>query len=116
MTEEKTKELNTQTVSEKIVRRVCTECGISANVLTCLHKYGHPPEKLCSTVSTFHEGICDVCEQKKQVTEPRDFYHPNFELLKQYIGQFSIVMFKTVPTDGDTITIDKMRATFKPVV
>lgn len=61
---------------------VCSDCGIEANRLTCLAKYGKEPLKKCFDVSTFHDGTCDVCGKYTSVTEPRDFFDPDFELLK----------------------------------
>lgn len=70
-----------QCVCEKGSSGVCAECGISANVLTCLKKFGKRPNKLCYSVSTYHEGKCDICGESKQVTEARDFFCPDFTLL-----------------------------------
>lgn len=67
----------------KKITNVCRECGVTANVLTCLEKYGKPPLTLAYSGSTFHKGICDVCRQKKHVTEARDFFHPNFSLIEK---------------------------------
>lgn len=64
-----------------IIRTVCAECGITANVLTCLKRYGQPPLNLAYSVSTYHEGECDFCHSKKQVTEARDFFFPDFSLI-----------------------------------
>lgn len=64
------------------IRHVCGECGISANVLTCLYRYGAPPKQLASTVSTYHKGTCDFCKEEKNVTEVRDFFYPDFGLLE----------------------------------
>lgn len=44
---------------------VCAECGLKAS--------GRH-----AGVATWHEDVCDVCGQKKTVTEPRDFGYPNF--------------------------------------
>lgn len=65
-------------------KQVCAECGISANVLTCLEKYGERPKQLCYSVSTYHKGTCLYCFEEKQVTEPRDFFYPDFKLLTEY--------------------------------
>lgn len=46
---------------------VCFKCGINAS------------NGKSFTVSTYHEGKCDVCGKIKSVTEPRDFYHPKFD-------------------------------------
>jgi hypothetical protein len=59
----------------------CSPCGISANVLTCLKKYGHRPNQLCFSVSTWHKGVCAACGEEAMVTEERDFFYPDFELL-----------------------------------
>lgn len=63
---------------------VCTQCGISANVLTCLEKYGMPPLKLAFDVSTFHLAECDYCGIRRHVTEIRDFFYPDFSLLEKF--------------------------------
>ena len=71
------------------VTGVCRECGISANVLTCLKKFGQRPMQLAFSVSTFHTSTCDVCGSKDvPVTEPRDFFHPDFSLLADAREQF----------------------------
>lgn len=70
---------------KKEIYKVCVECGVAANVLTCIKKYGMPPKKLCFDVSTFHTNTCDFCKQDKYVTEPRDFFYPDFKLLKSVI-------------------------------
>lgn len=46
---------------------VCYECGIKAS---------KGKSYVCST---YHDGICDVCGEEKSVTEPRDFFYPDFE-------------------------------------
>lgn len=63
------------------IRQVCAPCGISANVTTCLYKYGMPPKQLAFSVSTFHVGTCDWCGEEKPVTEVRDFFYPDFNFL-----------------------------------
>lgn len=63
------------------VLAVCTPCGITANYLTCLDIYGQPPKKFQFSVSTYHEGVCGVCGKETTVTEPRDFFYPNFKLI-----------------------------------
>lgn len=70
------------------VHHVCRECGISANVLTCIKKYGRPPLQLAFTVSTFHKGVCDFCREEKDITETRDFFYPDFELIVKYANRF----------------------------
>ncbi len=65
----------------KEITKVCSDCGIEANRLTCLKKYGSEPKKKCFDISTFHTDECDVCGEVKSVTEPRDYFHPDFSLL-----------------------------------
>lgn len=64
------------------IREVCDKCGIEANRLTCLKKYGKEPLKPKFDVSTYHDGICDVCWEYRPITEVRDFFDPDFSLLK----------------------------------
>ena len=68
------------------INNVCVECGISANVLTCLNKYGMPPKKLSFAISTFHKAKCGYCGKIKEVTEVRDFFYPDFSLLAKFIN------------------------------
>jgi len=65
------------------IHGVCRECGISANVLTCLKRYGRRPDKLCYSVSTSGKGICDCCGKRDYKTAVRDFFHPDFSLLEK---------------------------------
>lgn len=52
---------------------VCYDCGMKAR--------GKPlPAWACPT---YHEGKCDVCEETKDVTEPRDFGYPEFKVGKK---------------------------------
>lgn len=69
------------------INKVCSACGITANYLTCLKKYGKPPIKPAFDVSTYHIGVCDVCGHERMVTEPRDFFYPNFDLIIKKIKQ-----------------------------
>jgi len=66
------------------IHNVCGECGISANVLTCLKKYGKPPKKLRFDISTMHTGKCDYCGEEKSITEVRDYFYGDFNLLKNF--------------------------------
>ena len=73
---------------QESISNVCYECGVSANVLTCLKKYGMPPKKLCFDVSTYSLGYkCDYCGKKKDTTEVRDFFYPDFSLLAKFKKQ-----------------------------
>lgn len=67
---------------------VCAPCGISANVLTCLHKYGRRPNRVAFDVSTSHMGKCDFCGEERLVTQTRDFFYPDFGLLKKVQDSF----------------------------
>lgn len=49
---------------------VCQECGEKAS------------KGKQKTISTWHEGKCDVCGETKSVTEPRDFYYPKFQFFE----------------------------------
>lgn len=69
----------------KPIDNVCTPCGVSANVLTCLKKYKDRPKKLCFQVSTFHDAECDFCGEVTGVTQVRDFFYPDFSLLAKKI-------------------------------
>lgn len=68
---------------ENKIYNVCNDCGIEANRLTCLKKYGKEPKQSKFRISTYHKGRCDVCGKKKSVTEARDFFYPDFSLLKR---------------------------------
>lgn len=60
---------------------VCYKCGVKANILTCLQRYGNFPLKWSFEISTWHTDICDVCGKHDDVTQARDFFHPDFKLL-----------------------------------
>lgn len=63
------------------IKEVCDSCGIEANRLTCLKKYGQEPLKEKFSVSTYHVGRCQACGKRKWVTEIRDYFYPDFSLL-----------------------------------
>ncbi len=44
------------------VEWICVECA---------HMYGG--KQSMDNVATYHEGVCDVCDKIKAVTEPRNF-------------------------------------------
>lgn len=84
--------LNCQEVYEKKIMKtndeihwVCDPCGYTANYLTCLKQYGQPPKQKKSTVSTYHQNDCHVCGEYTSVTESRDFYYPDFQLILKKI-------------------------------
>jgi len=63
---------------------VCRQCGLAGNTLTCLVKYGELPKQASFSVSTMHEGICDICLRTNvPVCEDRDCYYPNWNLLQK---------------------------------
>jgi len=66
----------------KEILNVCDKCGIEANRLTCLKKYGKEPLKPKFSISTYHRAKCDCCGENAMVTEVRDFFYPDFSLLK----------------------------------
>lgn len=67
------------------IHGVCYECGVTANVLTCLKEYGHPPKQLSFSISTYHKGRCDFCHDEKDITEARDFFYGDFSLIQQVV-------------------------------
>jgi hypothetical protein len=69
------------------INQVCSDCGRAANYLTCWKKYGGSPTKPCFDVSTYHLATCDFCGQKRHVTESRDFFYPDFELLRKVVDK-----------------------------
>jgi hypothetical protein len=71
---------------DKEIKQACNDCGIEANRLTCLRKYGAEPKQKKFSVSTYHEGKCGACGEVKMVTESRDFFHPDFSLLTRRRG------------------------------
>jgi len=70
---------------KKEIHSVCRECGVTANVLTCLQRYNKPPSKLYFNVSTVSMGnACDYCGKKGEgVTSVRDYFYPDFKLIKK---------------------------------
>lgn len=60
---------------------ICFPCGVTANYLTCLRKYGQAPLRAAFEISTFHTGICGVCGHEAHVTEERDYFYPDFTLI-----------------------------------
>ena len=67
----------------KRINYVCDDCGKLANRLTCLKKYGQEPTKIKFHCSTYHQGVCDYCGKSKPITEVRDFFYPDFSLIKE---------------------------------
>ena len=71
------------------IKKSCWECGVTANVLTCLKKYGRPPKQVAYTVSTYHKGTCDFCKEEKDITETRDFFYPDYSLIASTVSTFT---------------------------
>jgi hypothetical protein len=46
---------------------VCSDCGLKAS------------KGKCFSMSCYHSNTCDVCQEVKAVTQPRDFYYPKFK-------------------------------------
>lgn len=67
---------------------VCDSCGIAANVLDCLKRFGRPPRRTKVTISTYYAGICAICKKSAAITEQRDFFYPNFDLLLKEMKKF----------------------------
>lgn len=59
------------------VFKVCNECGKHA--LTLPENKG----KYQYSISTWHTAVCDICGERKPVTEPRDFMYPVFERIEK---------------------------------
>lgn len=70
------------------IHNVCSPCGITANYLTCLKRYGRPPKKKAYEISTFHKADCDMCGESTHVTEVRDFFHPDFSLITNLMQKY----------------------------
>lgn len=57
------------------IDHVCNDCGKAAL------KLPENKHKKQFEVSTFYTRVCDVCQERKPVTETRDFMFPVFEVL-----------------------------------
>ena len=83
-------------MTNKEIHEVCAPCGVSANVLTCLKKFGRAPLKLAFDVSTFRKGECPICGEKDvYLTEVRDFFNPDFSLLTKAMHKACKKIIKT---------------------
>lgn len=76
--------LEKASMKSKDIYHVCSRCGTMAHVATDLAK-GVPFERIkpCYEVSTFHWGLCDCCGLDTYVTEVRDFFYPDFDLINK---------------------------------
>ena len=50
---------------------VCYDCGIKAS------------KGKCFSMSTYHKNKCGICGKIKSVTEPRDFFYPDFSTTRR---------------------------------
>ena len=71
------------------IHKVCRECWEESSKLTWKKKFPNAkePERYSFIVSTFHENTCDFCWEKKYVTQARDFFYPDFNLLKNKLWE-----------------------------
>jgi hypothetical protein len=77
-------------MSKDYPTEVCGDCGRLANNMTCLKKYGQLAYEEAYGCSTLHTAVCDICGQRKYVTEPRDYFYPDeraFRYLKRYLAK-----------------------------
>ena len=65
------------------IHNVCSECGLKASEATFKKKWIKSVQ-YCHLVSTYHKWICDYCKEEKSVTQTRDFYYPDFNLIEQW--------------------------------
>ncbi len=69
--------------TDSIITIVCDDCGIEANRLTYLRDHGQEPKRAKFDLSTYYKGKCDYCRKIKWVTQTRDYFYPDFNLLKK---------------------------------
>lgn len=82
MTTGKEKKITDSNAFGSNIYNVCDECGLEANRLTCLSRYGREPIKKKFDISTYHKGYCDWCGKLGMLTEVRDFFYPDFKGVK----------------------------------
>lgn len=75
------KELNSNNLNTTI-KLVCSDCWIKANKATQIKKFWEIKYPTSFSLSTFHNNICDFCKQEKSVTQTRDYFYPDFNLIK----------------------------------
>jgi len=64
-----------------IIRKVCFDCWTEASKATQIDKYWEVKYTTSFSVSTYRKSICDWCKKEESVTQTRDFFYPNFNLL-----------------------------------
>ena len=62
------------------IHNVCSECGLKASEATFKKKWIKSVQ-YCHLVSTYHKWICDYCKEEKSVTQTRDMFYPDFNLI-----------------------------------
>lgn len=70
----------------KRIQKICDRCGAVANIIDKFKANGTLPHRIKFTMSTMHEAECDFCGDFGPVTEARDFFYPDFTLLKEWIN------------------------------
>jgi len=60
---------------DTIIHDVCFDCWSKA-MKTSYNNWNKG-----SIVSTYHNWICDFCKKEKAITETRDFWYPDFNLI-----------------------------------
>jgi len=65
----------------KYPKKVCDICGIEANRLTSIERYGREPRWKKHRFADYKKAKCDICGRKTRVTTPDSFFLPNFKLL-----------------------------------
>lgn len=74
-------------MESKKIELVCEYCGVKANHLSQMRKYGEEfdEEKFVpmAEVSTCIKGVCHVCGYEGNVYPVRDFNYPDFNLMTE---------------------------------
>ncbi len=78
-----TKEILDSNNLKATINIVCSDCWKKANKATQIKKFWEVKYPTSFSVSTFHKNTCDFCKQKKSVTQTRDFFYPDFNLIKK---------------------------------
>ena len=75
------KELDSNNL-KTIIHNVCCDCWIEASKKTAEKKW-IKTDRYCFYVSTYHTWICDFCKQEKMITQTRNFFYPDFNLISK---------------------------------
>lgn len=87
-------------MTNKSIRVCCRDCGVAASNATYMQKFGAKPMNPSFSVSTYCNGTCDCCGKDKAVTEVRDFFYPDFSLIK-----------KKKKKESNTVKLDRLYET-----